>query len=85
MGGWKGGKRHGKGRVRHANGDVYVGEYVADEKCGHGVLETARGVRYEGGFYAGLYHGQGTFTQKGKATLVGEWKHGVYVGPTIKG
>lgn len=32
------GKRHGRGQMHYASGSVYQGDWVDDQKCGHGVM-----------------------------------------------
>ncbi len=41
LGEWKDGKRNGKGTLTRLNGDVYEGNFSADQKNGHGIMRYA--------------------------------------------
>lgn len=50
----------GKGRMTHANGDIYQGEWKEGKACGAGIFIDKLGSMYEGEWYNDLYHGRGT-------------------------
>lgn len=41
-------KANGKGRMIHANGDVYLGDYVSDKPEGQGTYTTGDGAQNSG-------------------------------------
>jgi hypothetical protein len=45
---WRHDKANGKGRMTHANGDVYEGEWRDDKACGYGLFLDVNNARYEG-------------------------------------
>ena len=47
MGQMKNDKFNGRGTKYFANGDIYIGDWVNDEKVGEGVFTWADGDRYE--------------------------------------
>ena len=53
LGEWKDGKRNGKGALTRLNGDVYEGNFSADQKNGHGIMRyAASGDVFEGYMHA---------------------------------
>jgi hypothetical protein len=78
-GGFKAGKKHGRGVKSWPNGDRYEGEFAQDRKEGKGAYTWGRG-QWQGERYVGEYlddqrHGTGTYT----------WPTGdVYRGPWIE-
>jgi hypothetical protein len=63
--------------MRHANGDVYEGEWAQDNKNGHGKMTYADGdVRvYEGSWDAGYMHGRGKITYRNGDEYEGPWRY----------
>ncbi|KAF4741144.1 hypothetical protein FOZ62_006983, partial [Perkinsus olseni] len=67
--------------ARVTTGDIvrttrYEGQYVNDQKDGHGVFTWPDGRRYEGGWKAGKQNGRGIYrTAKGEVRE-GEWEDG---------
>lgn len=48
QGSWRNGKRHGQGRLVYESGNVYVGAWIDDRKCGKGRMDwTSRNERFE--------------------------------------
>jgi len=47
-GNWLQNKAEGKGTFWHAEGDIYIGDFKADQACGFGVYTHVNGSRYEG-------------------------------------
>jgi hypothetical protein len=45
---------HGKGRIQHANGDIYHGEWKEGKANGKGVLIDQNGSMYEGEWQKGI-------------------------------
>ena len=39
---------HGLGRLVHAEGDIYEGEWSEDKTHGYGIQQNYKGSRYEG-------------------------------------
>ncbi len=56
---WHRDKANGRGRMTHANGDMYEGEWVADKANGRGVFVDAAGAKYEGEWVDDTQHGFG--------------------------
>ena len=54
------------GRGVDANGDVYEGDWVSNQRSGYGCLAYANGDRYVGEFRAHRPHGVGSFTTDGQ-------------------
>lgn len=42
---------NGQGRLIHANGDYYMGEWSNDKAHGKGVYKSVDGARYEGDWF----------------------------------
>ena len=64
---WRIGKDGRVHRKRHKvfpNGDVYDCEFVRNKPDGIGTLVQATGIKYEGSFSNGLFHGPGTITRE---------------------
>ena len=45
---WKKDKATGKGRMTHANGDIYDGEWKEDKANGFGTFVDSNNAMYEG-------------------------------------
>ena len=56
---WKGGSKHGTGKLAHANGNVYDGEFRDGMKSGKGKQVYANGDRYNGKWRQNLENGKG--------------------------
>lgn len=70
------GRAHGHGTQRWPNGDVYVGEWVADAMEGYGTFETSSGSSYRGRWEASVQWGQGTYLAPDGGKYTGEWQDG---------
>ena len=44
---WKDNKYQGKGHIEYADGNTYTGDWVNDNREGHGVLVYKSSARYE--------------------------------------
>ena len=67
------GRIHRRRIKKFPSGDVYDCEFVDNKPDGQGTLITAKGMKYEGSFSEGLFHGQGTITREaydGKKVVV---------------
>ncbi len=53
-GGWKNGKKHGKGTFKWPNGTIYDGHWEADKMHGEGVIKTPEGKRINGKWDKGV-------------------------------
>ena len=73
---FKAGKMHGKGTYHYASGQKYVGEFVDNQKQGHGVHTWPNGNRYEGKFENGKMHGYGVYYYASGQEYVGEFVDG---------
>ena len=84
-GGFRAGKKHGKGVKVWANGDRYEGEFDDDRKHGAGTYTWGRGPwageRYEGGYLDDKRHGQGTYRWPTGDVYSGPWDKDLIVGP----
>lgn len=85
-GGYKDGLKHGYGRMKYPNGDLYEGEWVENKMHGEGTYtyKKANDI-YSGAWQDGLKHGEGTYEFGADSSLmVGQWekgelKHGKWV------
>jgi len=59
------GRIHRKRHKVFPNGDIYHCEFVDNVPDGLGTLVTVKGMRYEGSFSKGLFHGNGTIVWEG--------------------
>ena len=66
------GKRNGKGNLKEANGGNYEGEFINNEKNGHGTYEF-KGKKYVGSFRDGHFWGQGTLDHGNGDVYTGEF------------
>lgn len=60
----------------YEDGRTYKGEYLYDEKHGHGIYTWPNGKMYEGGWIKGKQHGRAKFTNASGAQRLGEWEKG---------
>lgn len=68
---------HGQGTKISLDGDAYVGNWVSDQKSGHGVMAYATGDTYTGGFVQNERHGQGKMVYGTTNNVYeGGWKNG---------
>jgi hypothetical protein len=61
-GGYKNGKKHGKGKIMLTNGDIYEGDYVDNKRTGNGIYLWKDGSSWKGTFQNDLMHGIGLYT-----------------------
>ena len=84
MGGFRAGRKHGKGVKIWANGDRYDGQFVEDRREGFGVYVFGRGPwageRYEGEFLNDRRHGHGVYRWTTGDVYTGPWKDDVATG-----
>ena len=70
-------KRHGSGKYTHFDGAVYEGQFVDDDKHGHGRMTFPKhkhpGHTYDGQWQNGKCCGQGVVTYADGAAHVGVW------------
>ena len=79
VGGWKGGRRHGRGgELRRADGSFFVGEWLDALEHGHGKALLSNGDEYEGDWEQGKRHGEGRGTcgPRSEDSYVGGWRAG---------
>ncbi|ETE61303.1 hypothetical protein L345_12948, partial [Ophiophagus hannah] len=75
---WKGGKKHGHGKLLLKDGSYYEGEFVDGEIVGHGLRYWAStGNTYSGQFLFGELHGHGVFHYGNGSKYEGEFSYGV--------
>ena len=76
-------KRHGKGKMIYANGEIYEGDWVDDVRCGKGKLYrpklSGEMYSYEGEWNYDKMNGKGKFTD-GYTTYEGDFVYGKYDG-----
>jgi hypothetical protein len=85
QGGFRAGRKHGKGVKTWPNGDRYEGEFAADGKDGYGVYEWGRGPwqgeRYDGSFAGDRRHGYGIYWWPSGDVYAGPWENDAPTGP----
>ncbi|KAJ0407354.1 hypothetical protein P43SY_004782 [Pythium insidiosum] len=75
------GKRHGRGSLRAAHGDVYDGQFVDDYYHGRGVCAYPNGDVYDGEWRHGRWHGQGELRRgRDGSSYLGEFCNGLFHG-----
>ena len=57
-------------------GNIYEGEWIQDQKDGHGKQIWANGTVYEGQWQDNLPHGIGKYTKPNGDTIEGSWREG---------
>jgi hypothetical protein len=84
-GGFKEGRKHGKGVKRWPNGDRYEGGFAADAKEGYGSYVWGagpwEGERYDGEFAADRRHGYGIYWWPSGDVYSGPWEGDRPTGP----
>uniref|UniRef100_A0A8C6RY50 MORN repeat containing 1 n=1 Tax=Nannospalax galili TaxID=1026970 RepID=A0A8C6RY50_NANGA len=80
---WKGGKKHGHGKLLFKDGGYYEGEFVDGEITGEGYqhwawsgqgfLEDQDGQVYQGSFHGNKKHGHGQMFFKNGDKYDGDW------------
>ncbi|HET7198828.1 MAG TPA: hypothetical protein VFI86_09190 [Burkholderiales bacterium] len=84
-GGFKAGKKDGKGAKTWPNGDRYEGDFAGDRREGHGTYTWGRGPwqgeRYEGAFAQDRRNGYGEYRYSSGDVYRGPWKDDVAIGP----
>jgi hypothetical protein len=69
------GERHGKGVMRWANGDMYVGEFYQGARQGTGTLQFVDGSEYVGDWWNNDMHGSGTRRFVNGDIYVGDYRY----------
>ncbi|XP_039104225.1 MORN repeat-containing protein 1 isoform X2 [Hyaena hyaena] len=78
---WKGGKKHGRGKLLFKDGGYYEGEFVDGEITGEGCrIWASSGNTYSGQFVLGEPQGHGVMKYKAGGYYEGELSHGVREG-----
>ena len=84
-GGFKDGRKHGRGVKTWPNGDRYEGGFTADQKEGYGVYQWGsgpwEGERYDGTFAADRRHGYGIYWWPSGDIYSGPWEADAPTGP----
>ena len=62
--------------MKYANGDVYDGEWVLDQRVGKGACRYRNGEVFEGSWADDRWNGYGKLTQPSGDVYVGEWREG---------
>lgn len=83
-GGFKAGRKHGRGVKTWPNGDRYEGGFADDHKHGYGVYEWGKGPwageRYDGAWQTDRRHGYGIYWWPGGDVYSGPWERDRPVG-----
>ncbi|XP_027964055.1 MORN repeat-containing protein 1 [Eumetopias jubatus] len=78
---WKGGKKHGQGKLLFKDGSYYEGKFVDGEITGEGCrLWASSGNTYSGQFVLGEPQGHGVMKYKAGGHYEGEFSHGLREG-----
>uniref|UniRef100_A0A8C8XG06 MORN repeat containing 1 n=1 Tax=Panthera leo TaxID=9689 RepID=A0A8C8XG06_PANLE len=78
---WKGGKKHGRGKLLFKDGGYYEGEFTDGEITGEGCrIWASSGNTYSGQFVLGEPQGRGVMTYRAGGCYEGELSHGVREG-----
>jgi hypothetical protein len=84
-GGFRAGRKHGKGVKVWANGDRYEGDFVEDFKEGVGTYVWGKGrwqgERYEGAYRRDRRHGFGVYRWPTGDVYAGPWDEDRFAGP----
>jgi hypothetical protein len=84
-GGFKAGRKHGKGVKAWPNGDRYDGEWDADTRHGYGSYVWGegpwKGERYDGPFVQDRRHGYGLYWWPTGDVYAGPWENDQLTGP----
>jgi len=84
-GGFKAGRKHGKGVKIWPNGDRYEGDFIEDRKDGVGAYTWGRGPwageRYEGDYVEDRRHGYGVYRWPSGDVYRGPWREDAFAGP----
>ena len=78
-GGFKDGKKHGRGILTSLNGRKYDGNWEAGVPHGPGIATFPNGKTYTGEYKHGRPYGHGTWTYKDGRTYDGVWEKGQFV------
>ncbi|XP_053061632.1 MORN repeat-containing protein 1 isoform X5 [Acinonyx jubatus] len=78
---WKGGKKHGRGKLLFKDGGYYEGEFTDGEITGEGCrIWASSGNTYSGQFVLGEPQGRGVMKYKAGGCYEGELSHGMREG-----
>ncbi|NXX79449.1 RSPH1 protein, partial [Urocolius indicus] len=67
------GERHGRGKAKLPNGDIYNGEYEHGLRSGQGTYRFKNGACYIGEYLQNKKHGRGTFFYPDGSKYEGDW------------
>ena len=70
------GKRHGKGKITYAKGDIYDGEWENDKRHGKGKYTEKYSGIYEGEWENDKKHGKGKYIETDGSIYEGHWVNG---------
>lgn len=74
-GGYVNGKLNGYGIYTWADGSVYAGNFIDNQRTGLGKTQWPGGSFYEGEYLGGDFHGKGTYTWANGEQYVGDFVH----------
>ncbi len=85
-GGFRAGRKQGRGVKQWPSGDRYEGEFVGDHRDGSGTYTWGRhtawaGERYTGNYRNGRRHGFGVYEWPDGDRYAGDWNNDVIAGP----
>jgi hypothetical protein len=88
VGGFKAGRKHGRGVKTWPNGDRYEGEFVADHREGYGSYTWGggawQGERYDGEYVADRRQGYGIYWWPSGDVYSGPWQNDAQTGPATE-
>ena len=78
------GEREGEGKAVYANGETYLGQWVADKRHGEGKVLYANGDVFRGSFDADLKQGAGVYVDAEGVAIVTRHREGRMVGEGVR-
>ena len=69
--------KHGKGKLKYKNKDIYEGYFKNDQFNGEGIYKWENGCSFHGSFFEGKMHGNGTYKWPDGTSYTGDYEDNV--------